>query len=64
MGLSAMPWSIFKIFFPMEGGLGWVIFNFDIIKSKYVGCDSVARLGVICKRSRFLDSYYDGVLTF
>ena len=55
MGLSAMPWSIFKIFFPMEGGLGWVIFNFDIIKSKYVGCDCVGCLGFICERSVFVD---------
>ena len=54
----------YLIFFSMEGSLGWVIFNFDNIKSKYVGCDCIWRLGVICKRSRFVDSYYGGVWTF
>ena len=62
MGLDAMPWSI--LYFPMEGSLGWVIFNLNIIKSKYVGCDCVGCLGVIQGRSMFVDSYYGGVLIF
>ena len=48
----------------MEGGLGWVIFHFNIVESKYVGCECIGCLGVIWGRSMFVDSYYGWYIDF